>query len=225
MRFLSNKMSTKKLTALLAALLVFILLVTVVGVRLIFLNANNSPNAFIGVDVGYGNDTDVYTIANAVVGYANLIIIGSLQVTSNTTELTNVCDYLYQKGFYFIVYVGFAKEGVFPPQGPDPSFFQLAESRWGTKFLGAYMFDEAGGKQFDLPPNSPDRPVPSAENYSDAAIHYVLDIESYLSAYQETYYGVPQMKLYTSDYALYWYDYLSGYNVVFSELLGDKMIN
>ncbi len=212
-------MNTRKLIAILAALLVFVLLVTVVGVHLIFLNTDNSPNAFIGVDVGSGNATDVYNIADAVTGYANLIIMGSLQVTTNTTELTNVCDYLYQKGFYFIVYVGFAKEGVFPPQGPDPSFFQLAESRWGAKFLGAYMFDEAGGKQFDLPPNSPDRPAPSAENYSYAAISYVLDVESYLSAYRELYYGVPQMELFTSDYALYWYDYLSGYNVVFSELL------
>jgi hypothetical protein len=213
-------MNARTTIAVLAGLLVFLLLVTAIGVHLFLLKSDNSPDAFIGVDVGYGNATDVYNIADAVTGYANLIIIGSLEITSNTTALTNVCDYLYQKGFYFIVYVGFAKKGVFPPQGPDPLFFQMAENRWGSKFLGAYMFDEPGGKQLDLPKNSPDRPAPTARSYTDAAVHFILDVGSYLSLYQEVYYGVPQLKLFTSDYALYWYDYLSGYNVVFSELLG-----
>lgn len=222
MQFLDHRTNTRTTIAVLAALLVFLLLVTAIGVHLFFLKSGSSPDAFIGVDVGYGDATAVYNITDAVTGYANLIIIGSLEVTSNTTTLTNVCDYLYQKGFYFIVYVGFAKEGVFPPQGPDPLFFQMAENRWGSKFLGAYMFDEPGGKQLDLPKNSPDRPSPTANSYSDAAVHFILDVGSYLSLYKEVYYGVPQMNLFTSDYALYWFDYLSGYNVVFSELLGGQ---
>lgn len=222
MQFLSHRLNKRTIIAVLAALLVFILIVTTVGAHLFFQKSNSSPTAFIGVDVGYGDSTAVYNIADAVTGYANLIIIGSLEVTSNTTALTNVCDYLYQKGFYFIIYVGFAKEGVFPPQGPDPSFFQMAENQWGVKFLGAYMFDEPGGKQLDLPVNSPDRPAPTASGYTDAAAHFILDVGSYLSLYKEVYYDVPQMNLFTSDYALYWYDYLSGYNVVFSELLGSQ---
>ena len=218
MQFLSHRLNTKTVLAVLAALLVFVLLVTVLGLHFLPEKAVGEPGFFFGVDVGYGDANAVYNVANAVSGYANLIIIGSTEVTANTTQLTKVCDYLYQKGFYFIVYVGFANNSAyFPPQGPAPSFFQMANSRWGTKFLGAYMFDEPGGKQLDLPPNSPDRPAPVATNYSDVAIHYIVDVQSYLSLYKDVYYSVPQMPLYTSDYALYWYDFASGYDTVFAE--------
>ena len=30
------------------------------------------------------------------------------------------------------------------------------------------------------------------------------------------------MPLFTSDYGLYWYDYLSGYSTVFAEFVGDQ---
>jgi hypothetical protein len=161
-------------------------------------------------------------VADAVSGFANLIIIGSSAVTANTTELTNVCNYLYQKGFYFIVYVGSGNVSYLVPQGPDSSFFQMAINCWGEQFLGAYIFDESGGKQLDLPLNNLDKPVPVANDSSDAALHYTLNMESYLYLYQDVYYSVPQMKLFTSDYGLYWYDYLSGYDVVFTEFVGNQ---
>ncbi len=212
-------MNRRTVLAVSAVLLIFGLLVAAVGVVLFVEKTVCEPGVFIGVDVGYGDENTVYTIADAVSGYANLIIIGSTNVTTNTTELTNVCNFLYEKGFYFIVYVGLGAVDALPPQGPDSSFFQMAINRWGEKFLGAYMFDEIGGKQFDIPPA---RPVPVASNYSDAALEYVTAVGSYVSLYRDTFYSVPQMRLFTSDYALYWYDYLSGYDVVFAELLGNE---
>lgn len=134
MQLLSHRINTRSILAVFAALLIVVLLATVVGVQLLFQKPTGEPDVFIGVDVGYGDANAVYTIANAVSGYDNLIIIGSLEVTSNTTELINVCNYLYQKGFYFIVYVGFAELGVFPPQGPDSTFFQMAISHWVQSF-------------------------------------------------------------------------------------------
>ena len=223
MRFLSNWLSTKTILAFLAALLAFVLLVSAVGFHFFPQKTVDKPDIFIGVDVGYGDANAVYNVSNAVAGYANLIIIGSTDVTANTTELTKVCDHLYQKGFYFIVYVGLGNGTVIPPTGPNSTFFQMANSRWGTKFLGAYIFDEAGGKQLDLPRRNPDRPAPTASNFSDVAMHYIIDVQTYLSLYKNVYYSAPQMKVSTSDYALYWYDYLSSYNVVFSEyLLGSQ---
>lgn len=98
-----------------ALLLVFGLLITFVRFDLFAENTTNKPDVFVGVDVAYGDEKAVYSVADAVAGYANLIIIGSTDVTANTTQLTRVCDYLYQKGFYFIVYVGFSNtSGVFP---------------------------------------------------------------------------------------------------------------
>ena len=212
-----RKLNKEIVLEVLAVLLVIVLLVSVVYLHFFPEKIVGQPNVFIGVDVGYGDSSVVYNVSNAVLGYANLIIVGSTEVTSNTTEITNVCDYLYKKGFYFIVYVGFGNGTVIPPVGPNATFFQMANSRWGSKFLGAYIFDEAGGKQLDLPLNNPSRPSPIATNNSDVALQYIIDVKTYLSLYKDVYYSVPQMKLYTSDYALYWYDYASGYNTVFTE--------
>lgn len=193
------------------------LLLTLVGADLMVREITDVPEVFVGVDVGYGDEEDVYKTADKVLGYANLIVLGSLDVTMNTTKLTRVCDYLYQKGFYFIVYVGYAEVGHLPPRGPDEGFFTMATYRWGNKFLGVYLFDEAGGKQIDKDHQT----VPEADSYTEAAQNYTISIECYLDYYKE-YYSSPNLRLFTSDYALYWYDYLSGYDVVFGEFVGNQ---
>jgi len=199
-------------------LLILGLVIALLAIDLLGNVTSNEPEMFVGVDVGFGDENDVYKVADAVQGYANLIIIGSLTVTSDTAKLTRVCDYLYQRGFSFIVYVGFAGGGLWPPYGPNSTFFKGNRERWGDKLLGAYMFDEPAGKQID------NRPVvPNADNNTDAATHFILGIANYLSLYKgDAYYGARWLKLYTSDYALYWYDYLSGYDVVLGEFVSNN---
>jgi hypothetical protein len=183
------------------------------------------PGVYVGVDVGFGGENDVYRIADAISGFTNLIIIGSSNVTSNTSELIRVCDYLYQKGFSFIVYVGFGKN-VYPPDGPEADFFNTTVKQWGDKFLGAYIFDEVGGKQLDYAPGTPlylDKPVKQASDYSDAAQQFVHVLHSALASYTgPAYYNAPTLQTFTSDYALYWFDYLFGYNVVLGEFVGNQ---
>jgi hypothetical protein len=208
----------KTAIAVSTGLLIIALLFAFVGANLLTNETTSKPQVFLGVDVAFGDEDTVYTIANAVSGYANLIVLGSLTVTNDTEVLTRVCDYLYQKDFYFIIYVGFATEGYLPPRGPDQQFFNNTINRWDNKFLGAYFFDEAGGKQIDQ--NHP--VVFRADNYTQAAKNYVYDINNYLVHYATYYYDAPQMKLFTSDYALYWYDYLSSYDVVFGEFVGNQ---
>jgi hypothetical protein len=173
------------------------------------------------VDVGFGDEEDVYRVANALEGQSNLIIIGSTDVTTDTAKLTRVCDFLNQKGFYFIIYVGY-RPMLFPPAGPDSSFVQTASNRWGDKFLGMYIFDEPGGKQLDYPVTSGDKIVPKADNVSDAAIHYVMTINGFQLLYHDYYYDATDTPLFTSDYGLYWFDYLCGYDVVFGEFTGNN---
>jgi len=176
------------------------------------------PKIFVGVDIGFGNETVVYNIADTLEGYANLIILGSLTITNDTPTLTRVCDYLYEKGFYFIIYVGFAMEGYLPPRGPDQNFFNSTINKWGNKFLGAYFFDEVGGKQIDQ-----EHPVViEAQNFSDAANEYINLVNNYLVHYKTYFYGAPKLRLFTSDYALNWFDYLSGYDIVLGEFVANQ---
>lgn len=213
-----GKVLKRKTAAVISAItLVVALLLISVGANLLTDEKQEEPTLFIGVDIASGDESCVYRVADAVAGVANLIIIGTLNVTQDTLALTRVCDYLYQRDFYFIVYVAFAVEGLFPPRGPDPEFFNTTAKQWGNKFLGVYMFDEPGGKQIDLSHPT----APEADNLTDAAMTYTYNLKEALDAYVH-YYGFPELKLYTSDYALYWYDYLAGYDVVFGEFVGNQ---
>jgi len=183
---------------------------------------SKNQGVFIGVDVAYGDENTIYRIADATRGFTNLIIVGSTEVTSNTSKLIEVCDYLYQQGFHFIVYIHYNPQ-VLPPHGPNATFFNLAIQRWGNRCLGAYIFDEVGGKQMDYDASNPDKLVSRASNGSEAALHFIINLDTFLSLYKQIYYSPPSnLKLYTSDYALYWYDFLSGYNTVLCEFVGDQ---
>jgi len=212
----------------LAVLLVLALLFTLAGEDLQSQKATSEPAVFVGVDVAFGNETTVYEVADAVYGYANLIIVGSLNVTTDTPALTRVCNFLYQKGFYFIVFVGFALTDYLPPRGPDPSFFKMASAQWGNKFLGAYFFDEPGGYQLDSP-NSEKvvSSVPTSQfetnDYSYASESYVDALTGDLAITMNWYSpSLVESQLFTSDYGLYWYDYISGYGTVFTEFVGNQ---
>jgi hypothetical protein len=55
-------------------------------------------------------------------------------------------------------------------------------------------------------------------NDADVSNLYVKNLQSTLSSIGNQSY----VKLFTSDYALYWFDYLGGYNTVFAELFGTQ---
>jgi hypothetical protein len=213
-------------TALVVAL-IFVVLFSFVGVELFSKNAVNKPTVFVGVDVAYGDENAVYNVTEAVAGYANLIIIGDLQVTTDPAKLTRVCDYLYQKNFYFMIYVGFSRIiGFIPPKGPDREFFNRTAGRWGDKFLGIYLFDEIGGKQLD----ASQKIVNITELFPEVIIprNYAYVAEAYVRSnigenpINLGYYWPPYPKTAMSDYALYWYDYLSGYDTIFTEFAGNQ---
>jgi hypothetical protein len=200
-----------------AVITVFILLFTATGIDVLTNQQRQKPETFIGIDIAYGHENEVYTIANEVQSYVNLIILGSLNLTEDTPALTRVCDFLYQKGFYFIIYVGFSKTDFLPPRGPDQQFLKNAPTNYQDQFLGAYFFDEAGGKQLD----AKEKVVHYATSYTYAAEAYVSSLVGALTLSTD-WYQPPKPQLFTSDYALYWYDYVGGYDTVFAEFVDDQ---
>lgn len=219
-----GKNARRNIIVLSTLLLVFGLLITLIGATLVIKETTDKGNqpVYVGIDVAYDNEEMVYKIADAVKGYVNLIILGSLNVTTDTAKLTRVCDYLYQQGFSFIIYIGFAAESsqpsYLPPAGPSSQFFIDGMQRWGDKLLGVYVFDEAGGKYIDL---TTEASRPYIKNYSGAAQNFIAHTNYFLVNYSD-YYGAPNLRRFTSDYALYWYDYLAGYDVVFGEFVGNQ---
>jgi hypothetical protein len=59
--------------------------------------------------------------------------------------------------------------------------------------------------------------VKVAANYSDAANQFVSSVNESLTHYMPYYMMTGDQNLLTSDYALYWWDYKAGYNIVLAE--------
>jgi hypothetical protein len=59
--------------------------------------------------------------------------------------------------------------------------------------------------------------VKEAANYSDAANQFVSSVNSSLTHFMPYYMMTGDQNLLTSDYALYWWDYKAGYNLVLAE--------
>ena len=194
------------------------LLLALLGAELFFTKPKFEPEVFVGMDIGYGDEQTAIKLIDKTADYVNLIILGSLQLTNDTEALTRVCDHLYQKNIHFIIFISFSEHGFTPPRGPEPQFFVEAAEKWGEKFLGVYVFDEVGGKLID---GAHSIDMTDASNYNEAATIYTHHIDFYLKNIS-AYYQPAEFPVFTSDYALYWYDYLSGYDVVFAEFVGNN---
>jgi hypothetical protein len=200
-----------------------LILITLFGALLAAEVIINKPadtiDIYVGLSIGYGDEETALKQIDKVANYVNLIILGSLNVTTDTKTLSRVCDHIYQKGLHFIVYVAFG-EGAenAPPRGPDATFFVDAATKYGDKFLGVYIFDEVGGKLMD---GAHSINMTTEDTYSEAAILYTHHLHYYLQNTSQ-YYAPAQFPIYTSDYTLYWYNYLAGYDVVFTEYVGNQ---
>lgn len=212
--------STKQYLTVISALVILVgMLITFIVIDAVIIRPASGIDVYVGLDIGYGDEQTALEQIDKVASYVNLIILGSLNVTTDTETLTRVCDHIYQKGLNFIVYVAFGQgfEGALPA-GPDPQFFVMATEKYGDRFLGVYLFDEVGGKRID---GEHSINVTAANTYSEAAFIYRDHLGWFLGNATE-YYAPAQFPRYTSDYALYWYDYLANYSVVFTEYVGSQ---
>jgi hypothetical protein len=179
---------------------------------------DRSPSdVFIGVATAYDNVEEIKALVDKAGSYINTIVIGSTGITHNFTKLDEVCQFLYDKGMYFMIYGH-------PVNEIDQLVIQRqwvldARPKWGEHFLGIYAFDEPGGRQLD---NASMKVVRDefwfADNNTDAADKFVDRLNVVLEHTIKDQLGASQLPLFTSDYALYWFDYKSGYDVVLAEL-------
>jgi hypothetical protein len=170
------------------------------------------PDFFVGVDVAYDDVEEIKGLLDKISSYTNTLVVGSTGITYNVSKLDEVCNYIFDRGLYFMIYMH-----------PNPDQYdeqrqwvQDARNRWGQRFLGLYAYDEPGGRQLD---NA------SYKVLEDVPEDYVVAAEKYTSKLREVVLedirGDPlwagNLTLFTSDYGLYWFDYRGGYDVVFAE--------
>ena len=195
------------------AILVSILIVALLLLNYGFLakpQIEESPEFFVGVDVAYADLPAIKGLIDKVSSYINLFVIGSTGISYDQIKLDETCQYLYDKDMYFIIYSDSSRR---------LQLISDIEKKYGDHFLGVYYDDEPGGKQLDL---FEYRWVKEADNYTDAANQFVEHLKWWLNLRFPRNETLPQVapsdfRLFTSDYALYWFDYKAGYDVVFAE--------
>jgi len=204
---------------------------------------------FFGVSFGGNSTSQAKLLIDRVKGYTNLFIVNSWEIcgAANETLLDEVCEYAINAGLSVMVYFNFVyynytadfgniyNASSWDLYGVSPwhvEWLNTAMAKWGSKFLGVYLYDEPGGKQIDRrhwdgPPmtGKPADTFVNVTTYSQAAANYTASLKQSGSMQHITNTSIPdgvnsRATLFTSDYALYWFDYLSGYDAVFAQISG-----
>ena len=168
-----------------------------------------SPDLYFGVDVAFGSISATEQLIDNVTAYTNFFVIGCIH-DYDETKLTTISQYVFSKGLTFIVYTD-------DNRYPSKQWLQMAQDSWGSSFQGVYFYDEPGGRQLDRATLT----VTSAQNCSDAANQYVNCFNWWLrtgaNSIIKSFPSPTEDRLFTSDYAFYWYDYKAGYDTLFAE--------
>jgi hypothetical protein len=202
-------------TPLLYAVIAFLIALMVVAGVYAYIETQadmRAPDIFFGVDAAYDNVTALKERVDQVKSFTNFFIVGSYGITFNETRVNDMCQYLYDNGLSFVVFAHTNRDSNNPYQLNQSAWSGYAVQRWGARFVGLYCYDEPGGHQVDHDPDF--SVVKTADNYSDAADQFVARIRG--DALLDF---IPTgSTLMTSDYALYDFDYKSGYDVILAEL-------
>src|SRR4030067_2255467 len=170
---------------------------------------------FFGITFGGKTANEAKLLIDAVKNYTNFFLVDSWDITTNETALNEVCDYTSKADLKFMVFFGFVSRVIYPWH---QTWLDTAKTQWGDKFLGVYLFDEPGGNQIDSGGWDGDGRnkalFKNASDYSEASTIFVNSISSINSTLDLKRRSIP---MFTSDYALYWYDYLAGHATVFVE--------
>lgn len=201
---------------LLLALLISAVYLPVVHVYYQTENEASSEEFFFGVSFGGNTASEAKLLIDRVKGYTNLFVVNSWDISTNEADLNEICEYAANANMHIIVYFDFIAYVGYPWL---QTWLETAKERWGDNFLGIYLYDEPGGNQIDTQQwrtgPSAKRAMENASDYSDAANRFVTHIPSTMSM---QYVKNASLPIFTSDYALYWFDYLAGYDTVFVEL-------
>ena len=180
-----------------------------ISIFLVDPSKKESTEFFVGIDVAYNDIEEIKTLVDEVSSYTNLFIIGSTGISHHQMNLEKTCQYLNDHDMQFIIYTD------------DPRKLELINDvakEYEDNFMGIYYDDEQGGRQLDV---FEYRWVEEAENYTDAANQFVEGLNGWLNLRSigtvTLPYAPSDFNLFTSDYALYWFDYQAGYDVVFAE--------
>jgi hypothetical protein len=177
-------------------------------------NEVSEEEFFFGVSFGGNKTSQAKLLIDRVKGYTNLFLINSWEASINETALNEICEYAVDAELKFMVFFDYLSHIGYPWH---LTWLDAAKERWDGEFLGVYLYDEPGGRQIDSGDweGGDNDYIERVSDYTEAAEFFVTHISSTWSLQDLKNRNVTA---FTSDYALYWFDYLAGYDAVFVEL-------
>jgi hypothetical protein len=177
---------------------------------------------FFGVSFGGKTANEAKLLIDKVKEYTNFFLVNSWDLSSNETALDEVCNYAAEAGLSFVVFFDYISltPGL-PLTSWHGKWVSTTKDKWPDNFLGIYIYDEPGGRQIDtglfdnFTLSERARMFENVTSYEEAAEVFCTELPLGLSFQFLQNHSLPK---YTSDYALYWFDYLAGYDTVFVEL-------
>jgi len=163
--------------------------------------------------------------------YTNLFVLQSGPISKNESAINEICNYAVESGLNIIAYFGWFD---IDHQWQIP-WLDYAKNQLEDNFLGVYYYDEPGGTHIDYnwsrlfmgmkEQNSTIYQTfsPTIESYlqgtlqrdyDEAASHFISSLQNNQDIKKLK---SRSIRTFTSDYALYWFDYIGGYDVVFAE--------
>lgn len=188
----------------------------------------------IGVSFCGNSTAEAELLVDRVKDYTNLLIIQSGPVSNNETCLSEIVDYAVAKGLDVIPSFGWFDTRNSPWQ---LTWINSAKAKYGDRMLGIYYYDEPGGQQIDynwkyyFSNLGGRRPTTyqshksaiddlvngsdTSRDYASAANVYIQGIErdSDFRALKNA-----SITVFTSDYALYWFTYDAGWDVLLAQI-------
>ncbi len=200
-------------------ILLIILLFSAISLPIFYdmhIKGDAEDDFFFGVSFGGNTTSQAKLLIDKVKGYTNFFLINSWDIAINETALDEVSQYAVDTDMHFMVFFDYISRIIRPWQ---QTWLDTAKERFGDKFLGVYLYDEPGGKQIETGQwDEGEWLEPAFENvsdYSEAAEAFVTTIPESNSSQDLKSRNIP---MFTSDFALYWFDYLAGYDTIFVEL-------
>jgi hypothetical protein len=233
-----HSLSMKRVSILLIATLLLASLLTVTFLSSQQTTSAETDSVYVGVSFCGNTTQEAILLIDKVKTYTNLFVLQSGPISTNETATTEICDYAASQGLNLIVYFGW-----FNPDYPWQFLWvENAPQRYGDQFLGVYYYDEPGGIQIDYDwenhfINLSNRLKAFGANITwyqqyfldqfngylnGSIVDYDVEAQTYIN-YLQNDHDLSLLKnsstpTFVSDYALYWWDYLGGYDVVLTQL-------
>lgn len=171
------------------------------------------------VGVAFCGDTveQAELLIDRVKNYTNLFILQSGPISMDENATTQICDYAFNQGLNIIVYFGDLAPRILAEKGLEwrTAFTTMAKERYGDRFLGIYYYDERGGIYLDTDKAATNWTLPENATYSSVAQTFAQGFLREGGTVNLKNQGLP---IFASDYALYWFNYLSGYDVMLAQI-------